>query len=159
MPFPTGYNETDPADILLLKNEMNGLNGQISIDMDYGSVIASVPQSLDLINLPENNAESPTPTTGQLKVRDMFVAIDPEDLDAQQVDDGKLVYVQGLMSRDFGEDVSMFLSQLKAIFSTGASRTLANLNAALREQARYEVLFGPGTIKINKDQWRTARDS
>ena len=159
MSFPDGYDATNQVDVLLLKNEMNGLNGQISIDMDYPSVIQSVPLSLDLINLPENNAQSPRPTTGQLTVFDMFVAVDPEDMDAQQVDDGKLVYVQGLMNRDFSTDVSMFLPQLKAIFDSGAATTLANLNAALREQARYEVLFGEGTKKINKDEWRAARDS
>ncbi len=159
MPFPTGFDVNNPADLALLKAEMNGLNGPISIAMDYDSVITSVPKSIALINLPKNNAQDPTPTTGRLLVSDLFAAIDPSELSAQQVDNGKLIYVQGLMSRDLGENIAAYISQLQIIFGSQTPNTLAALTALLRDQARYEVLFGVDTSIITSDQWRTARDS
>lgn len=160
MPFPTGYDETDSADMLILKNEMNGENGQISIDMGYDPS-KGVQQNLNLINIAENNAEDPTPITGRLLVSDLLAAINtaPAQLAAQQVDDGKLVFIQGLLSRELEVDISAYLAGVQAVFVSQAPTILAAVNASLRDQARYEVLFGANTSKINKDQWRAARES
>ncbi len=159
MPFPTGYDASNPADVLILKNEMNGTHDAVSALMGYDPS-KGVQQDLNLINLSKNNAESPTPTTGQLLVSDLLAAIDPGELSANQVDNRSLDYVAWLTARELETDISAYIDKLTGqVFETQAPATLAAILASLRDQARYEVLYGVNTLIINKDQWRAARDS
>ena len=147
------FDQNDPADLAALKSEVN----DDPLGMGYAAFVdTSTKKLMDLLNLGENNLGGET--AGKLLVRDLFTAIDPEDLDAQQVDDGKLVYIQGLLNRDLSEDIAEWLPQIKLVFGSGAAATLGNLNSALRVLGRSEVLFGVGTNLSSKD-WAAARDS
>ena len=160
MPFPTGYDETNPADVLILKNEGLGTHDAISALMGYDTV-TSAQQKVTLINTPENNAQDPTPTTGQLLVSDLLDALNanPAELASNQVDNGKLVFVAALAHRELDQDLSRYISGLQTVFASQATNILAVINASLRNQARYEVLWGVDTPKITRIQWQDARES
>lgn len=149
------FDVTNPTHLAELKSEVN----TDPIGMDYASAGTKTRKILDKLNLPENNVESPVPTTGQLTVGDLRTAIDPAEMGANQVDNGSLGYATALLSLpDPNEDLTDWIPQLKSVFANQAPNTLAALNAAFRDVSRAEVLFGIHT-DITPTEWAAARDS
>ena len=148
MPFDVGND----ADLLALKTEQ----ATDPIGMGYAAVDGATKRTLALFNDGELNVGGET--IGSLSVRELCAAVDPDEMSMNQVDSGKLRYVQAMMSQPFSEDVSAFLPKLLQVFDQSAPNTTASLVAALRRVSRVEILFGAGTT-ISKTDWFAARDS
>ncbi len=147
------FDVTNPNDLAALQSEV--INDPLNIN--YAQWIdASTVQFMLLLNDAANNPVVVT-TTVELTTGVLLDIMVPDDLGAQQVNDGERRYIEALMNRPFNESIERWRSQIRNAFRLNSDTVLA-IDALIRPISRAEVLFGVNTVLTALD-WAAARDS